>query len=307
MSFKLTILGSNSAIPKENRNPTSQVLSFDEKCFLIDCGEGTQNQLRKYQIRFQKISHIFISHLHGDHYFGLIGLLTTMHLLGRERDLHIYAHENLKKIIDSQLEASNTLLSYPLFFHSITENYEGILFEDNKICISTFLLDHGILCNGFLFQEKILHRKILSQKIQQHNVPHDEIIKLQSGDDFFCKETSKKIANDELTVPNRNPFSYAFCSDTKYNELIVDKIKGVTVLYHEATFMIKHKDRACVTNHATSEDAALIAKKANVKYLLIGHFSQRYSNYENLLLESKSIFSNTMIANQGLELDFHQL
>ena len=215
MSYQLTILGCGSAIPSVEKNPTAQLLNANERFFLIDCAEGTQVQLKKYKFKYQKISRIFISHLHGDHYFGLIGLLTTMHLLGRERDLHIYAHENLKKIIDSQLEASNTLLSYPLFFHSITENYEGILFEDNKICISTFLLDHGILCNGFLFQEKILHRKILSQKIQQHNVPHDEIIKLQSGDDFFCKETSKKIANDELTVPNRNPFSYAFCSDRR--------------------------------------------------------------------------------------------
>ena len=305
MSFKLTILGSHSALPTVNKNPTAQLLNANERFFLIDCAEGTQVQLRKYKIKFQKISHIFISHLHGDHYFGLIGLLTSMHLLGREKELHIFAHESLKQIIYYHLDASKTELCYPLFFHPIIESLDDIIFEDDRIQISTFPLDHGIPCNGFLFKEKLLPRKIISEKIKEYNIPIDKLQGIQRGNDFIDGECV--IKNDSFTISNRAAVSYAFCSDTKYNEDILDKIDGVDLLYHETTFMQDHKERALLTNHSTTLDAAYIAKKAKAKNLLIGHFSQRYRDHDLILNETKTVFTKTMIAEQGITINFSDL
>ncbi len=306
MSYELTILGSSSAIPTVEKNPTAQLLNANERFFLIDCAEGTQIQLRKYKFKFQKISRIFISHLHGDHYFGLIGLISSMHLLGREKELHIYAHTKLKEIIDIQLSASSTDLCYPLFFHPITPNIDQLLFEDKKIKISTFPLSHGIDCNGFLFEEKRPPRKILSDKIKKYNIPIDQLKDIKWGEDFLTEDGSL-ILNDKLTIANKLPFSYAFCSDTKYSESIINKVKGVSLLYHETTFMHERKDRAEETNHSTTIDAATIAKLAEVNYLLIGHFSQRYRDDSILLEETKSVFKNTIIAKQGITVDFSKL
>jgi len=306
MSFKLTILGCNSALPTVDKNPTSQLLSANERFFLIDCAEGTQVQLRRYKIKFQRINHIFISHLHGDHYFGLIGLISSMHLLGREKELHLYAHPPLKEIIDSQLAASNTELCYPLFFHSLPYENEQILFEDNKIEVSNILLDHGIPCSGFLFKEKLSLRKINSEKINEYNVPIDQLKSLKNGDDFITIE-GEKISNEILTTENRLPISYAFCSDTKYNDRIVEKIKNVSLLYHETTFMEDRKERAIETFHSTTIDAATIAVKSEVGALLIGHFSQRYKELDELLSETKSVFDNTKLARQGMQIDFSDL
>ena len=306
MSYKLTILGSSSAIPTVDRNPSSQILNANERFFLIDCAEGTQIQLRKNKIKFQKINRVFISHLHGDHYFGLIGLISTMHLLGRQKELHIYAHKKLKEILDLHLEASNTELCYPLFFHSIVPNKTEVLFEDNKIKITTFPLKHGIDCNGFLFVEKTHFRKIIPEKIQEYNIPLDKIKEIKLGSDFITDEDTI-IPNHFITKENRKPFSYAYCSDTMYNEDILEVINSVTLLYHEATFLENRKDRARQTYHSTSADAALIAKKAKVKNLIIGHFSQRYSNGDQLLSESRKIFPRTQIALQGRIVDFSEL
>ena len=306
MSYKLTILGCSSAIPTVDKNPTAQLLNANERFFLIDCAEGTQVQLRKNKIKFHKINRIFISHLHGDHYFGLIGLISTMHLLGREKDLHIYAHPKLKEIIDLQLESSRTELCYPLFFHSLTPGKSDVLFEDKKIKISTFPLKHGIDCNGFLFQEKRPLRKILSEKIQEYNIPIEKIKEIKSGRDFFT-EDDVKILNQEITVENKNASSYAFCSDTSYNEEMIDDVKGVDLLYHETTFTQDRQERAFQTNHSTTIDAATIAKKAEVRNLLIGHFSQRYKDGDKLLKEVKSIFKNSIIAKQGITIDFSEL
>jgi len=306
MSFKLTILGCNSALPTVDKNPTSQLLSANERFFLIDCAEGTQVQLRRYKIKFQRINHIFISHLHGDHYFGLIGLISSMHLLGREKELHLYAHSPLKEIIDSQLAASNTELCYPLFFHSLPYENEQILFEDNKIEVSNILLDHGIPCSGFLFKEKLSLRKINSEKINEYNVPIDQLKFLKNGDDFITKD-GEKVFNELLTTKNRLPISYAFCSDTKYNDRIVEKIKNVSLLYHETTFMEDRKERAIETFHSTTIDAATIAVKSEVGALLIGHFSQRYKELDELLSETKSVFDNTKLARQGMQIDFSDL
>ncbi|MAO71364.1 MAG: ribonuclease Z [Flavobacteriales bacterium] len=306
MSYELTILGCSSAIPSLKKNPTAQLLNANERFFLIDCAEGTQIQLRKYKFKFQKISRIFISHLHGDHYFGLIGLLSSMHLLGREKELHIYAHVKLKQIIDVQLEASNTELCYPLFFHIINPETDEVLFEDKKIKISTFPLSHGIDCNGFLFEEKRSPRKIISEKVKQYNIPVEQIKTIKNGKNFIS-EDGRVIFNSELTIENKKPSSYAFCSDTKYCESIIKKIKGVSLLYHEATFMNDRKNRAKETNHSTTIDAATIAKLAEVSHLLIGHFSQRYRDENLLLEESKSVFKNTLLAKQGQTINFSDL
>ena len=303
MSFKLTILGCNSAVPSVERHPTAQLLNASERFFLIDCGEGTQVRLREYQLNFQRINHIFISHLHGDHYFGLIGLICSMHLLGRNKDLHIYAHQELKAIIDLQLLASNTELNYPLFFHPISEDNDQVLYEDEKISISNVILDHTIKCSGFIFKEKKSKRKIIKDKIEQFNIPFDKYNGIKEGADWIA-DSGEVIKNKEITVENTPVHSYAFCTDTIYNEGLIEKIKGIDLLYHEATFKKDLADRAKETGHSTTYEAATIAKKSAVKNLLIGHFSKRYKNLDELLIESKVEFKNTYLAKSGLVLDF---
>ena len=306
MSFKLTVLGCGSAIPNLKSNPTSQLLNVNERFFLIDCGEGTQLQLRKYNINLQRINHIFISHLHGDHYFGLIGLISSMHLLGRNKELHIYAHEQLKEVINIQLKASNTELNYPLFFHSISEIKEEILFEDDGLIVSNLLLDHSINCSGFLFKQKKAKRKINKNVINKLNIPYDKISSIQDGADWIDKNGSI-IKNIDITLENSSPHTYAFCTDTRYSESLVEKIFGVDLLYHEATFKKDLAKRADETGHSTTFDASEIARKANVKNLMIGHFSQRYKSVLELLDETRDNFNNSILAETGLILDFKDL
>ena len=306
MSFKLTILGCSSAIPTVDRNPTAQLLNVNERFFLIDCGEGTQVQLRKYQLNFQRINHIFISHLHGDHYFGLIGLISSMHLLGRNKELHIYAHKELKEIVDLQLEASKTELNYPLFFHSLPEDDEVVILEDNNIKVSNLILDHSIKCSGFLFEEKKSERKIIKTEVDKYNVPFDKINSLKDGADWINNE-GQIISNRILTSANSLPHKYAFCSDTRYNESLIHKINKVDLLYHETTFMSDAEDRAENTGHSTTMQAASIAKQAEVKKMLIGHYSQRYKNLEALLAETKDLFPNVILSFPGLEIDFKEI
>ena len=306
MSFKLTILGCNSAVPTVERHPTAQLLNANERFFLIDCGEGTQVRLRKYQLSFQRINHIFISHLHGDHYFGLIGLISSMHLLGRNKDLHIYAHQELKSIIDLQLAASNTELNYPLFFHPIPEDNEQLLFEDEGISVRNVLLNHTLKCSGFIFQEKKSKRKIIKEKIEKFNIPYEKYSGIKEGADWIS-DNGDIIKNKEITTENSPAHSYAFCTDTLYNEALIEKVKGVDLLYHEATFKKEFSERAKETGHSTTFDAATIAKKAKVKNLIIGHFSQRYRNLDELLVEAKDTFANTHLAESGLVLDFNKL
>ena len=306
MPFKLTVLGCNSAIPTADKNPTAQLLNANERFFLIDCGEGTQIQLRKNELSFQRINHIFISHLHGDHYFGLIGLINTMHLLGRKKELHIYAHQPLKEILNIQMKASDTELRYPLFYHVISYEDEQILFEDELIQVRNIILDHSIRCSGFVFTEKKYKRKIIREKIEEYNIPYDAIKKLKTGVDFIT-EQGERISNTELTTKSRPPHSYAFCSDTRFLPEIINKIKGVDLLYHEATFKQDLQERAVETGHSTTIDAATIAKKAKVKHLLIGHYSQRYNRLEELRDECIKIFPNTILATKGLNIDFKSL
>ena len=306
MSFKLTILGCNSAVPTVERHPTAQLLNANERFFLIDCGEGTQVRLREYQLNFQRINHIFISHLHGDHYFGLIGLISSMHLLGRNKDLHIYAHQDLKSIIDLQLSAANTELNYPLFFHPISEANEQVLYEDERISICNVILNHTIKCSGFIFREKKSKRKIIKEKIEYYKIPFDKFNGIKEGADWIA-DSGEIIKNNAMTVENSLSHSYAFCTDTIYNAALIEKIKGIDLLYHEATFKKDLADRAKKTGHSTTYEAASIAKISAVKNLLIGHFSQRYKDIDELLIEAKETFKNTQLSESGLALDFNKL
>ena len=304
MPFKLTILGCDSAIPTVDKQQTAQLLNINEHFFLIDCGENTQVQLRKYQLSFQRISHVLISHLHGDHYYGLIGLITSMHLLGRNKGLHIYAHEDLKEIINVQLSASNTNLNYPLFFHVLPKDEEKILFKDDNVEISNFLLDHTIDCSGFLFKEISTKRKIIKEKIEEYKIPNDKIDAIKDGA-HYVNENNQIIDNNELTSVISNLHSYAYCSDTRFSSRIIPIISNVDVLYHEATFSEELATRAIETGHSTTKEAANIAKEANVKNLLIGHYSKRYKDLNILLEESKQYFNNSFLTKEGDVFDFN--
>ncbi len=303
MSLKLTILGCYSAVPTVKKQQTAQLLNVNERFFLIDCGENTQVQLRKYELSFQRIHHVFISHLHGDHYYGLIGLITSMHLLGRKKELHVYAHVPLKDIIKSQLSASKTDLNFPLFFHVIPDDDQVILYEDEDIEVTNVILDHSISCSGFLFREKKYQRKIIKEKIEEHKVPYDRILDLRNGSDFINKD-GEIIDNNILTNSNAKARTYAYCSDTRFCLDIIPKIKNVDVLYHEATYSHDLKEKAFERGHSTAKDAATIAKEANVNRLIIGHYSKRYQDLNILLSESREIFSNTFLAHEGDILDF---
>jgi ribonuclease Z len=300
MKFEITILGSSSATPIYTRHPTAQVLNARERFFLIDCGEGTQMQMMRYKIKMQRISHIFISHLHGDHYLGLMGMLSTMHLQGRTTELHLYGQQDLMDVLEIQLRLSNTVLRYNLIFHSVRHYVSSVILEDEDILVRSIVLNHRIPCTGFLFREKQKPRKLISNKMQQYNIPFIYFNKIKNGEDYE-DDFGNIIKNEELTLPSSPSRSYAFCSDTIYDENIINDVRGVDLLYHEATFMHDMADRAQATYHTTSLQAAEIAKKAEVKKLLIGHFSARYKNLSLLLDEARSVFPNTELALEGLK------
>jgi len=305
MSFKLTILGSNSAVPLKNRNPSSQLLNVNERFFLIDCGENTQVQLRKNGLSFQRIHHVFISHLHGDHYYGLIGLINSMHLLGRKKELHIYAHEPLKEIINLQLHAASIDLSFPLFFHTLSYESESILYQDDVITVSNIILDHTIKCSGFIFTEKKYKRKIDKSKIEKYSIHHDHYVSLMNGENYSFEGVI--IANEKLTKKPKDFHSYAFCSDTIFLPHLAEKLKKVDVLYHETTFANGLESRASETGHSTTAQAAKIAKLSKMKLLITGHYSRRYIDLNILLDETKEIFSNSMLSYSGMSIDFNTI
>ena len=298
MIFEVSILGSSSATPIYQRHPTAQVLNIHERLYLVDCGEGTLIQMNRYKIKFHRINHIFISHLHGDHYLGLVGLLSTMHLQGRVSELHIYCHEHLKEIVDIQLKYSETTLRYPLHFHFHNPLQPELIFEDENIEIRTIILNHRIPCTGFLFSEKPGLRKLIKEKLHEYQIPVEVYQDLKNGNDFITAD-GNKISNSELTADPRLSRTYAFCSDTSYDERIIPYIKNINLLYHEATFLSDKAVRAKETFHSTSAQAALIAKKANVKRLIIGHFSARYKNLYPLLEEAREVFTETTLAIEG--------
>jgi len=303
MSFKLTVLGCSSATPTLFRHSSAQILNVNERLFLIDCGEGAQMQMRRFKIKFQRIDHIFISHLHGDHYLGLVGFLLTLHLLGRKNELHVYANENLKRIIDLQFEVSETTLQYPLIFHAIEDKESMLIYNDDNISVQTIPLLHRIPTTGFLFKEKIKKPKIRKEIMSNLSVPVEAYKEIINGSDFIDTLTGRVYKNKELTLPPANAVSFAYCSDTGYTESYLPLINKVDLLYHEATFMHDKISHAREKYHCTSIDAANIALKASAAKLLIGHFSARYDDLTPLLEEAQSVFKNTLLAEEGLTYD----
>ncbi len=298
MKFDLTILGSSSAIPLYNRALSGQVLNLNERLFLIDCGDGTQIQIKRYKIKYQRINHIFISHLHGDHFYGLIGLLSTMQLFGRSAGLIIHGPENLEKIIRIQLELTATGLSYPLEFNILQPNESQLLVDGIDYTVDSFPVKHSVPTWGFVFKEKIAVRNIIKSFVEEHNIPIGEFEKIKKGNDFIDID-GKVYPNKEITIDPPKPRSFAYCSDTIYNENILPFIEKVDLLYHEATFGEDKRKVAEEKLHSTARDAALIALKAGVKKLIIGHFSARYKSLQILLKEAREIFPETYLAEDG--------
>lgn len=298
MTFSITILGSGAAIPTLKRNPSAHLLNLNERLFLIDCAEGTQLQLRKYKIHFQRISHIFISHLHGDHFYGLIGLLTSFHLLGRKEELHIYGHPILEIILNAQLEASGTTFIYPLHFHPLFSETYDMIFQNENVTVHSFPVIHSVPTCGFLFKEKNNLRKIRKDVLNTITIPFPEMVKIKNGRDYTDPE-GRVYKNEELTIDPPRPRSYAYCSDTVYSESFIPYIRDCDILYHEATFMQDKVEDAHEKMHSTAIEAATIALKARVKKLVIGHFSARYDELQPMLEEAKSVFPETYLAEDG--------
>jgi len=298
MKFEVTILGSSSATPIFNRNPTSQAVNINDRWYLIDCGEGTQQQMLRFDIKASKIDHIFISHLHGDHYLGLVGLLSSLHLNGRIKPLYIYCPAHLKEIIDIQLLYSETTIQYPLEYRFTDAEKVEILLDNQDITVETIPLNHRIACTGFLFKEKKRLRKLMKEKIERLGVPIPFYSALKKGEDYIAPN-GDIYKNDTLTTDSSDPKSYAYCSDTMYDERYFKQISDVTMLYHEATFLDNMLDRALETHHTTALQAGEIALKVNAKRLLIGHFSARYKTLNELLEETQSVFPDTELAIEG--------
>ncbi|MDO3643110.1 MAG: ribonuclease Z [Mucilaginibacter sp.] len=298
MKFEVTILGSSSATPIFNRNPTSQALNINERLYLIDCGEGTQQQMLRFDVKASRIDHIFISHLHGDHYLGLVGLLSSLHLNGRSKPLFIYCPEPLKEIIDVQLKYSETEIQYPLEYKFTDAGKCEVLLDNQDITVTSIPLNHRIACTGFLFREKKRLRKLIKEKVEEIGIPVPYFSGLKRGDDYI-DPNGKVYKNDTLTIDSAEPKSYAYCSDTMYDESYFEQINNVTMLYHEATFMHNMLDRALETHHTTALQAGEIASLTGAKKLLIGHFSARYKTLNELLEEAQSVFPDAELAIEG--------
>jgi ribonuclease Z len=298
MNFSVTILGSSSALPTSNRFLTAQVLNVNERFFLIDCGEGTQIQLRRCKIKFGRINHIFISHLHGDHVFGLPGLISTYNLLGRKSDLHIYAHQPLKQILNQFLGQFYTVSGFNIIYHPINESGFFLIYEDKHIEVFSFPLKHRIACSGFLFREKVKSRNIKKSMIEKLKIPISEIVNIKQGSDFI-NDDGNRITNVELTDDPAPPRSYAFVTDTEYLPEIADIIQDVNVLYHESTYLNEESNLAKETGHSTAAQAAQIAKSARVSKLILGHYSSRYKDMTKFLEQSLKEFDHVVLSEDG--------
>ena len=296
--FGVTILGNNSALPAFNRHPTSQALTHDGQVYLIDAGEGTQLQLSRYKVRRSRIQHIFISHLHGDHYFGLIGLITSLGLMGRHLPLHVYAPEHLEEIIRLQLNIASAHINFELHFHQHPQQ-GGILLNDGKLEVTAFPVQHRIPCYGFVFREIRQSRKINVDAVQLYKVPASQFSQLQSGEDY-TEPDGKTITNALLTIPNQKGKIYAYSADTLYDPSICCHFMGADLLYHESTYLHELHVKAKQRFHATARQAAMIAKQAGVTKLLLGHFSSQYETTDALLYEAREIFSNTDASVEGV-------
>ncbi len=298
MKFELTILGCNSAIPAFDRFPTAQILQVDRQLYLIDCGEGTQIRLGQFSIRKNKINQIFISHLHGDHIFGLIGLLTSFSLGGREKPLDIFSPKGLQEIIEVQIQHSGSHLSYSLNFHEVDTTVSKLVFEDDLVEVHNIPLIHRVPTSGYLFREKQSALNIRSEKIEEFNISVEQIIKIKKGADLKMPDGTV-IANNDLVLPPWHKRSFAFCSDTLYNETIIPIIDQVDLLYHETTFLHEKLEQAKYTKHTTARQAGMIAKAAQVGQLITGHYSSRYDDVTPLVKEAQSVFPNTIAGMDG--------
>ena len=302
MTFSLTVLGTGSALPAKNRFPTAQALNVHERFFLVDCGEGTQIQLRKSNnIKLARLDHIFISHLHGDHIFGIYGLISTMDLMGRKNDLHIYGPKLIKNVLDDHLKYFGENMSYKTTVHELDAYRNRIIYEDKIMTVETIPLHHRIPTCGYLFREKLPDLNISKEAIEKYNLSIREIAKIKEGNDLIL-ESGERIRNDELTYRPYIPRSYAFCSDTMYTEKITNIIYGADLLYHESTFLDDMKDTAKQTGHSTAKQAAEIASKSHAKKLLLGHFSSRYDDklLPNFEREARCIFKETYLAEENV-------
>jgi len=302
--MEVTILGCYSATPRTFNHPTSQVLDIANHLFLIDCGEGTQVELRRHRVKFSRIKHVFISHLHGDHFFGLIGLISTFSLLGRETDLHIYGPKGIKEVITLQLKISKSWTSYKLFFHELTSQSPELIYDDDKVSVETIPLDHRVYTNGFLFKEKEGDRKLLMNEVLNYEIDKAYYRSIKKGKDVTLDDGTV-VKNELLTGPPAPIKSYAFCSDTAYLPSITEQIKKVTALYHESTFLDTHLHLCKATKHSTAKQAAQIANKAEVKQLILGHYSTRYDSINLFKEEAQIYFENVVLAEDGKTISFN--
>ncbi|QTD37132.1 ribonuclease Z [Polaribacter batillariae] len=299
MSLNLTILGCHSATPRVNAFPTSQYLEINNRHFLIDCGEGTQRQMRKYKVGFSKINHIFISHLHGDHFYGLVGLLSTYGILNREKDIHVFGPVGIKKATLLMLKISQSHAKFNIIFHELSSSESELIFEDDKVIVRTIPLHHRVYTNGYLFTEKEKPRKLNMLNISGYQeIGKADFLNIKAGKDVILSN-GEVVRNAELTIDPKKPLSYAFCSDTSYKPDIVPIIKNADLLYHEATFLADRTDLAKKTKHSTSFEAAQIAKDANVGELIVGHYSGRYKDISLFQKEAAKIFKNVSLSEPG--------
>ena len=301
--MKLTILGCYAATPRTLTNPTAQVLEIKNHMFLIDCGEGTQVQLRKHKIKFSRINHIFISHLHGDHFFGLPGLISTFRLLGRDKEMHVYGPKGIKEAITLLLKLGDSWTNYHLYFHELTSNESEIIYEDEKVSVRTIPLEHRIYTNGYLFREKLGERKLDIAAAEKYGIDKAYYRNIKLGKDAVSS-TGEVVPNEKISTDPQKPKSYAFCSDTVYKPTIVPLIKNVDVLYHEATFLDSEAALAVKTKHSTAKEAATIAKSAEVKILILGHYSTRYKSISLFKEEAQTLFSYVELAEDGKTFQF---
>lgn len=301
--MKLTILGCYAATPRTLTNPTSQVFEMKNQMFLVDCSEGTQVQLRKHKIKFSRINHIFISHLHGDHFYGLIGLISTFTLLNRVNDLHVYGPKGIKEVILLQLKLSASYTGYNLYFHELESKESELIYEDDYVTVRTIPLKHRVYTNGYLFREKNTQRKINIDAVREFGIETCYFQKIKDGGNVTLDDGTV-VENKLMTFDPEPEKSYAFCSDTIFNKDIIPLIKDVDVLYHESTFLESEAHLAERTMHSTAIQAAIIAKEANVKQLVLGHYSTRYASIEPFKEEAETVFPNVLLANDGLSFDF---
>lgn len=301
-SFKVHILGCGSALPTLQHYASSQIVEFRDKCFMIDCGEGTQMQVRHTHIHFSKIQAVFISHIHGDHCFGLIGMISTYGMLGRTAPLHIYAPAELESILNAQVELFCTGLEYNIVFHAVDTTERVVVYEDRSLIVETIPLEHRVPCCGFIFREKPALPHIRRDMIDFYNIPISQINNIKAGAGWTTPD-GDFVPHERLTVPADAPLSYAYCSDTRYLPHLHELIKGVSTLYHESTYAEDNIEKARIYHHSTAAQAAMVARDANVGKLLLGHYSSRYRDESVLLDEAKAIFPNSYLTNEKLVFD----